>query len=470
MEQHPFVISETDIVKEEQILLTSPKNPSPMRTIFLSNIDQTVAFPVETIYFYQASSDSNMAERIKNALSRVLLIPYYFMAGRLHMCPKTHRLELLCNNAGIHMVSASSKLALNDLGNVSLPNPSFQHLLLRTGGFKCFTETPLLTIQVIYMAVLLVTRFGCGAFSVGFATNHSILDGKSAFDFFHNLASVCRGEGLKSTLVLNNDRTCFKARDPPQITYPHKEYMNNTINDTQNQYYSATTSSSSFTCSNQPFLSQISLLKLKQNKSYKLFHFTPAMIQNLKQKAATECSTFEAIVAHIWKVRTRAVFEDYPSETLSNVLFAVDIRSKTSPMIPHGFIGNAVITACASAKVLDLDEKSFCFCVERVKEAIGSITDDYVRSAIDWLEVHKGLPATCDGNFYVSAWWRLPFYELDLGFGNPIYGGPVVSGMDEFVLLLSDGKNVKSAGGGINVWIVLEKKKMERFMTHVFQI
>ncbi|XP_068658076.1 acyltransferase GLAUCE-like [Aristolochia californica] len=452
--EHTYLVSENDVVKEDPVILTSPKNPTPIRTVFLSNLDQTVAFPVETIYFYEAlsngrASGSDVVESLKNAVSRVLLIPYYFMAGRLRVSPETQTLELVCNNAGIHLVSATSNLRVKDLGNVSLPNPSFQHLLLRTDGFRSFTETPLLTIQV--------TRFKCGGSSVGFATNHSILDGKSAFDFFDNLASICRGEGLK-THVLNNDRTCFKARNPPQITYPHKEYMSIT------EMASAT--SSSFTSSNQPFLSP-SLLKLKEHQSYKLFHFTSTMLQNLKQKASTKCSTFEAIVSHIWRVRAKAVFED-PNQT-SSVLFAVDIRSKTSPTVPHGFIGNAVITACATAKVLELEENPFSFCVEKVKEAIESITDDYVRSVIDWLEVHKGFPATCNGNFYVSAWWRLPFYELDLGYGKPIYGGPVVSGMDEFVLLLSEKKKLELQGG-INVWIVLEKKKMERFVNHVFEI
>ncbi|KAJ9700037.1 hypothetical protein PVL29_005729 [Vitis rotundifolia] len=36
-----------------------------------------------------------------------------------------------------------------------------------------------------------------------------------------------------------------------------------------------------------------------------------------------------------------------------------------------------------------------------VKEAVDRVTDDYVKSAIDWMEVYKGIPATCNGNFYI---------------------------------------------------------------------
>lgn len=157
------------------------------------------------------------------------------------------------------------------------------------------------------------------------------------------------------------------------------------------------------------------------------------------------------------------MFGQNPDE-FSTVLFAVDIRGKISPSLPDGYVGNAVITAFANAKVKDLEGQPFSYVVEKVKEGRDRVTDKYVRSVIDWLEVHRGVPATCNGNFYVSAWGKLGFGGLDFGLGKAVYGGPVVSGNDEFVLLLSDGS------GGVNVWLGLEKEKMERFMVHVLEI
>lgn len=271
---------------------------------------------------------------------------------------------------------------------------------------------------------------------------------------FENLASICRGEGLKAKVV-HNDRTCLKARNPPMIKYPHKEYVKLT---------KISSLASSFTAPNQ--LSPSPLIFAK-TYVHKLFSFSPEMITTLKEKAMSKCSSFEAIVAHIWRARTKAVFSNL--DEYSTVLFAVDIRSKISPTLPDGFAGNAVITAFATAKVSDLMKKPFSFCVGKMKEARERVTTEYVRSVIDWLEVYRGIPATCNGNFYVSAWWKLPFNELDFGFGKPAHGGPVVSGNDEFVLLLSDGKSV-SNGGGINAWMGLELEKMERFMVHILEI
>ncbi|KAF5177366.1 omega-hydroxypalmitate O-feruloyl transferase-like [Thalictrum thalictroides] len=441
------ILTEADIDKEEPVTLVSPKNPTPLETVFLSNIDQTLAFPVSTVFFFKVphfmkiTSTLDVAERVKKSVSEVLLIPYYFMAGRLNFNCEASRLELVCNNAGVLFVTATSELALKDLGDLRLPNPSFHHLIHRVERSKDFIKTPIFTIQV--------TRFKCGGFSIGFVVNHSLLDGRAAAEMFDNLATLCRGEGMK-ICAINNDRTFTKARVPPQIKFPHKEYIK--------------LSEISSTCSS--FAPPSSPHVVLQSYTCKLISFTPEMLSTLKDKALTKCSTFEAIVAHLWRTRTKAVFND-PNED-SSVMFAVDIRSRMSPPLPHGFSGNAVVTASATAKVAELDEKPFAYCVEKIKESNKGITDEYVRSVIDWLEVYKGVPCTSvSGNFYVSAWWKLPFYELDFGFGKPIYGGPVMGGFDDFVLLLSDGN---SNSGGINVWICLEHEKMERFMVHVFDI
>ncbi|XP_011071659.1 omega-hydroxypalmitate O-feruloyl transferase-like [Sesamum indicum] len=453
-------ITDQDLVKEEPILLMSPRNPVPTETIFLSNIDQAVTFPVETVFFYEvppnmasAASTVGIAGKVKKAVEEVLLVPYYFMAGRLNFSDETKRLELVCNNAGALFVSAKSRFCLKDLGNLSHPNPSFHHFVLRPGIYKSLAETALFTIQV--------TRFECGGFALGFTTNHAILDGKSASEMFHNLASICRGEGLKTNHI-NNDRTCMKARTPPQILFPHTEYVK-----------LARTSSllSSFTSQKRPSPSPHIF---SDKYTHKLFSFTPQMLKLLKQKAMIECSTFEAILAHIWRARTRAILGhdcDQHQDQDSTVLFAVDIRDTISPPLPSSFIGNAVITGYARTKARDLVGGPLSYGVEMVREGRERVTSEYIRSVIDWLEVYKGTPATCGCAFYVSAWWKLGFGEVDLGFGRAKHAGPIVSGNDEFVLLLDGGDCDEGGKGlGINVWIGLEKDKMERFLKCVFEM
>ncbi|XP_073309324.1 acyltransferase GLAUCE-like [Primulina huaijiensis] len=450
MVSHTLSLTLQDLRKEEQTLLFSPSNPTPVETMFLSNIDQALTFPVETVFFYEVPSNmtlsdtTDVADKVKKAVSEVLLRPYYFMAGRLNFNDDTKRMELICNNAGVIFVNAKSRFSIKDLGNLSYPNPTFSNLIHRPGLYKSLAETAVFTIQV--------TKFKCGGFSIGFMSNHAILDGKSASEMLDNLASVCRGEGLKSQPI-KNDRTCIRARNPPQIHYPHKEYV---------ELAKTASLASSFTSQKR---TSPSPLIFSEKYAHKLFSFSFETLKLLKQKAILKCSTFEAIAAHIWRARTKAVFDEKNHDQDSTVLFAVDIRNETTPPLPDSFAGNAVITAFATAKARDLIEKPLSFGVETVKKGRERVTDKYIRSAIDWLEVHKGIPATCDGSFYVSAWWKLPFKELDFGFGKPRHGGPIVSGNDEFVLLLSDENGI-----GINVWMGLEKEKMERFKSCVFEI
>ncbi|XWS14062.1 hypothetical protein CRYUN_Cryun36dG0091200 [Craigia yunnanensis] len=90
---------------------------------------------------------------MKQAVAEVLLVPYYFMAGRLRFNQKTNRLQLLCNNAGVLFVSAISRLRLKDLGNLSVPNSTFNHFVHRPGLYKSLDETAIFTIQVTRFAV-----------------------------------------------------------------------------------------------------------------------------------------------------------------------------------------------------------------------------------------------------------------------------------------------------------------------------
>ncbi|KAJ1696463.1 hypothetical protein LUZ63_004975 [Rhynchospora breviuscula] len=429
---------------EPPVTLVSPKNPNPVETIYLSNIDQQLIFPVETLFIFKGNKSFNnnevdIVETVKKALSEKLLVSYFFLAGRINFNILQQRLELVCNNAGILFVGANSDLRLDELGDLSAPNPSFRDLIHELEGFDSLADTPVFTVQV--------TKFKCGGFSIGYATNHSILDGRSAAEMFQKLAAICRGdETALDNYVLNTDRSYIKARNPLQIKYDHKEYTKQTFSN-----FSTPTSQTKV----NPSLSDST-----DAPRFELVTLNSNFISMLKKKAMVKCSSFEAVVAHIWKCRAAAFYDD-PTK-VSSVLFAVDIRGKMEPPLPDSFVGNAVITASASAVVEDLLVEPFSFCVEMVKEGIQKVTNEYVRSAIDWWEMHKGVPAIIDGNFFVSAWWKLPFHELDFGWGKPVYAGPLVTSMHEFVLLLP-GQN----GDGINVWIALERDRMERFMSYI---
>lgn len=79
------------------------------------------------------------------------------------------------------------------------------------------------------------------------------------------------------------------------------------------------------------------------------------------------------------------------------------------------------------------------------------------RSGIDWWEVYRGIPAVPSGIF-ISSWQKMPFYSIDLGWGKPMYAGPAVSPMVEFVVFLPTPEQQ-----GLNVILALQPEVMTKF-------
>eukprot|EP00249_Psilotum_nudum_P002765 c15897_g1_i1 orf=322-1659(-) len=424
----------TDIkLKVSEPTLIVPIEPTIQRSMFLSNIDQVVVYPVETIYYFRGMvghSTVNVVEKLKNALQK-LLVHYDFMAGRLKFNKVERRLELDCNNAGVLFAGATSELTMEELGDVLQPNPELNNLVLRIAKVRSLQELPITTVQV-------------SAFSLVCAC---LLDGIAAGEFLTNLASLARGEGL--TLSPKADRSTLRARSPAKVTHEHIEYTWVARDPIRRSFIEW-----------DALLAATTLGRPSDTHAYKRFPVSSQMLARLKVRAQSHlggksCSAFEALAAHFWQCRTAALDMD-PFE-LASLLFAVDFRKLVRPPLQEGFAGNAVLSACARATAGELIEKPLGFAVEKVQEARARVTDDYVRSAIDCLEMHRGIPLGSAG-VYVSAWWRIPFHTLDFGWGKPMHALPVMSSRVEFVLFTAD-----SSLHGIDVLLAFPCHQMPKF-------
>lgn len=408
-------------IKLEKPFFVFPAEETERRSLFLSNFDQNLVFTVETLHFFGKRGD-DVAETVASALSK-LLVPYDYIAGRLALNSEEGRLEIDCNGEGALFAAATSELTLAQLPDIRYPNPVFAQLILQDYGAEKLQDLPLLFLQV--------TRFKCGGFAIGMGTNHTLFDGFSAVDFMRNLASVAKGESL--AVVPQPDRSRLKARNPLHINHEHLEFTK---------------------FSNMPNPSP-SEPKCWSQLSCKMFPISGEMLGRLKRKAGQQCTSFEALTAHLWQAQAIAV--ESSLEKTCTVLFAVDVRSRMDPPLPREFAGNAVFPGYARATAKELREASLSWCVQRVQEGIGRVTDEYVRSAIDWLEVYKGVPCA-DRNIVISPWKRLGFEEIEFPWGKPLYSGPVINSWMDFVLLLPNPDKE-----GLNVFMALEDHQMEKF-------
>ena len=148
----------TDLkVTIDEVLTIIPSFPTPQEPLFLSNIDQTVAFPVETAYFYRAKpcmDPMSLVGRLRDALSE-LLVTYYPLAGRVKFNVDEDRMEIDCNAKGVFLASATSEHSLGDLGEISFVNPGYKSFVLTPTNE---VDPPIVTLQV-YLLYLLSILF-----------------------------------------------------------------------------------------------------------------------------------------------------------------------------------------------------------------------------------------------------------------------------------------------------------------------
>ncbi|OIV96078.1 hypothetical protein TanjilG_27182 [Lupinus angustifolius] len=421
-------------VRQGEPTLVKPSIETEKTLYFLSNLDQNIAVPLSTVYCFKSSSRGNedAAQIIKDALSKIL-VPYYPMAGKL-IISSDGKLIVDCPGEGAVFVEAEANCNIEDIGDLTKPDPAtLGKLVYNTPGAKNILEMPLMAVQV--------TRFKCGGFTLGLNMIHCMKDGICAMEFVNAWSETARG--LKPIPPFL-DRTILKARDPSKIEFTHHEF--DEVED----------------------LSDTKKLYQDEDILYKSFLFGPEKLDLLKKKGTEDgvlekCSSFEALSAFVWRARTEALRMQPDQET--KLLFAVDGRSRFVPPIPKGYFGNAIVLTNSICKAGELLKNPLSYTVDLIHKAIDMVTDSYMRSAIDYIEVTRERPSLT-ATLLITTWTRLSFHTTDFGWGEPLCSGPVTLPEKEVILFLSHGHQRKS----VNVLLGLPASAMETFEALVMQV
>ncbi|RZC60562.1 hypothetical protein C5167_022309 [Papaver somniferum] len=412
------IIGETTVVPAEE---------TPKDLHFLSNLDTMVSM-IDTFYCFDKILDVgrlDAAELIKDGLAKVLVY-YYPLAGRITMNEK-RKFMVNCTGEGALFVEAEANLTLEEIGDFTKPDPvTSGKLVYGLLDPRNILQNPLLVAQV--------TKFKCGGFVLGISMNHAMADGTSAMEFMKSWGEVTRGLPLTNPPFL--DRTILKARNPPKVDFTY-EYED--IVDVSNT---------------QTLFEQEMLI----NKSF-IFH--PENLEQLKKKAMEDgvlqrCTSFEVLTALMWRARTQSLKLD-PDQQV-RLLFAVDGRSRLDPKLPKGYFGNAFLMMNCQCSASEMLHNPLSSTIERIQNLIKSVTDDYVKSTIDFLEEPKRIQPQ-SSTVFLSAWSKLGFNSMDFGWGEPFFAGPPRLAIKEVVLFLAHGKDNK----GINLVLGLPASSMKIF-------
>ncbi|KAK4257337.1 hypothetical protein QN277_006935 [Acacia crassicarpa] len=427
---------------------SKPIDAKPGDNLYLSNLDDMIGARVftPTVYFYKRhelhvcdeENQKFLVKTLSDALADVL-VPYYPLSGRLRET-KDGKLEVFFgSDEGVLMVEAHSGTTLSELGDLTAPNPDWEPLI-----FKFPNEEP---YKVLDMPLIIaqVTLFRCGGFSLGLRLCHCICDGLGAMQFLSAWAATARTGTLVTDPKPCWDREMFRPRNPPVVKFPHMEFMR--IEERSNLTTALWQTKPVQKC-------------IRISKEFQTWLKSAAQPFDL-----AGCTTFDAMTAHIWRSWVHAL-DVKPLDYQLRLTFSVNARQKLkNPPLKDGFYGNVVCVACATSTVSDLVDRQLSETTRLVREARQSISEEYLRSTIDYVDVDRPKQLEFGGKLTITQWTRFSIYKsADFGWGKPLYAGPIdLTPTPQVCVLLPEGDDDCSSGS-IIVGICLPESAVQRFL------
>ncbi|XP_074271931.1 benzyl alcohol O-benzoyltransferase-like [Silene latifolia] len=415
-------------VTRAEPVMVCPAQPTPRGLKMLSDIDdqEGLRFQMPGIMFYRGHPSMDGVDTVKvvkDALAKALVL-YYPFAGRL-VEGTNRKLVVDCTGEGVPFIEAEANASLEDFGDEIHPPFSLEDLLYDIPGTSEMIGTPLLILQV--------TRLKCGGFIVAVRHNHTIADGAGIMQLMNVMGEMGRGFTSPTTLPVWERERLF-ARDPPRVTFNHREYDDQ--HDNVNNYIGLVQQCFMF--------GSVQLTALRSH--------VPSHIQKY--------STFDLLSATLWRCRTKSLGLKPDDEV--RLLFSVNARNKFDPPLAKGYYGNACAFPTVCAKVGDICDNQIGFVMELIRKTKEEINEEYMRSVMDFM-VTKDRPHYIMYRTYdVSDLRHLGFADVDFGWGKPVYGGPASNGpVPDASFFIS--YNNKEGERVIMVTISLPPKEMEVF-------
>ncbi|KAL0406629.1 UNVERIFIED_CONTAM: Deacetylvindoline O-acetyltransferase [Sesamum latifolium] len=143
----------------------------------------------------------------------------------------------------------------------------------------------------------------------------------------------------------------------------------------------------------------------------------------------------EAVSAFIWHHFIKAGRSKNKlngEERVFAATHAVDIRPRARPPLPHQFFGNACARAMAMTTTTEIEPDYYELAI-KLRDGIKKTDADYVTRLEDgdsflkyYAENEENDPAFKDGRKILetcgfTSWYRLPAYEVDYGWGKPVW-------------------------------------------------
>ncbi|KAK9092834.1 hypothetical protein Syun_027745 [Stephania yunnanensis] len=328
---------------------------------------------------------------ISKALSNAL-VHYYPFAGVLrHRRPTDARLELHCAaEQSILLLRATANCSLASVNHLEDPrDPILEQLAPEPDSEADSLSQPF---------VLQLTIFTCGGFSLGASIHHSLCDGLGSTQFFNAVAEFARGAARPSVEPVWDRLSLLGPREPARAEAPVREVL---VLDREFRPY----------------------LTPSRGVVRECFHVRDESVERFKrvlyELSEQRFTTFEALGAFIWRNRVKA--SKVPETEKVKFAYSTNIRNRLNPPLPQGYYGNGCVPIYVQLTANQLVAQPVWKTAELIKRSKRNATDEYVRSYIDFQELHytEGISVGMEVSGFTD-WRHLGHSTVDFGWGGPV--------------------------------------------------
>ncbi|KAG8097791.1 hypothetical protein GUJ93_ZPchr0013g36736 [Zizania palustris] len=428
------------------------------------SVFDTVTYSENVAIIYAFRPPNPPSAALEDGLARTLAV-YREWAGRLGRGPDGRRAVLL-NDAGVRFVEATVDAPLA-VAVPFRPSPEVKrlHPTIDDGPVE-----ELLQVQV--------TRFSCGSMVLGFASNHSIADGQATGNFLVAWGLATRRLPVEP-LPVRDRSTRFMPRDPPIVGFQHRETEYKVP--AQPKKREADGGEVDYEVDYEEEEEEIGAAAHDKIKVHKV-HFTKEFVARLKARTSSGLppsrrgyTTFESVVAHLWRAVTAA--RGLGAGETTNIRLSVNGRARMRPPVPRDYFGNLVLWAFPRCDAGDLVSRPVQHAAELIHRAVVVVDDAYFRSFVDFassgaVESERLVP-TADSNQLVlcpnlelDSWLGINFYDLDFGGGCPFFFMPSYFLMEGTLFLVPS----FLGDGSIEVYVGLFENHLNEFKKICYDI
>ncbi|KAF7811494.1 vinorine synthase-like [Senna tora] len=451
---------EVEIISRQLIKPSSP-TPPHLRSFKLCLLDHLIPTPyAPIILFYPPQSHTLpplplLLQSLTHSLSHTLT-HFYPLAGKIG-----DEFSIECDDEGANFIEAHVKNNCSLSQFLAHPHLVSLHKLLPCDDLM---STPKESYVGTHVSNFQVNVFGCGGIAIGICVSHRVLDGASLSNFLKVWTSEARRKEEEVSLIVKPDLCLATSLFPMKRSLGFRESS----------------------------MALWGSLFRKGKCVTRRFLFRNSDITNLKSQIMKKSSSLfptrvETVSAILWKSLMDGR-QNQSQQRPSLVTHLVNLRKRINDVVreknlrAENAIGNLLWLCFAESATKRDDDKNnnddeigLDALVKKLRDAISKI------SSIEFVEklasdddgdyiIEKSIRMMCDESVRAkngevdhlgfTSWCNFGFYEVDFGWGKPVWVSGVGFSGSVFMnlVVLVDAR----FGDGIEAWVSMDEELMAR--------